>query len=281
MARLAVDSTFGNSVAGAAQAAAPWVERLARLGYAAKGTVYLLIGWIAARAALGDGHAEGSHGALASLLAAPFGKALLALVAVGLLGYALWRAVEGIADPERRGTDAKGLAVRGYMLASAVLHAGLCLGAVRLLLGDPGGGQDATRHWTARLMAQPAGRFLVALVGIAVLLAAFQQLGQAIGRGYRRHVRLDLLEPRVARWLGPVARLGLASRGLVFFVVGSFFLVAAWRADPARAKGLGDALATLEAQPGGAALGLAVALGLAAYGAYELVKARYRVIAPL
>jgi hypothetical protein len=260
-------------------AARPWVVRLARLGYAAKGVVYLLVGWLAAQAALGNGEATGSEGALAFLLAKPFGRTLLSLVALGLAGYALWRAVQAVADPERKGSDAKGLAVRGYMLASAFIHVGLLAIAIRLLTGDPSGGESDARGATARLMSQPAGRWLVALLGLAIVVAACQQIWLAFGNRYRKRVRVDLLEPQIARWVGPVARLGLVSRGVVFLIVGGFLVAAAVHARPQEAKGLGDALETLQRQPAGTALLLVVAIGLAAYGMFEMVKARYRVIA--
>lgn len=54
---------------------------------------------------------------------------------------------------------------------------------------------------------------------------------------------------------------------------------AALKHDPNQAGGLADTLHTLERQPYAPYLLGAVALGLVAYGAYELVRARYRVIA--
>lgn len=47
----------------------PWMERLFRLGYAAKGVVYAIIGWLAATAAYGAGgkttNARGSREGIA------------------------------------------------------------------------------------------------------------------------------------------------------------------------------------------------------------------------
>ena len=92
----------------AAQSAQPWMERLARLGYATEGAVYSLIGLLAAGAAFGTGgRATGQHGALEVVAGSPFGGILLSLIAVGFLGYALWRSVQTIADPDREGTDVK------------------------------------------------------------------------------------------------------------------------------------------------------------------------------
>lgn len=257
-----------------------WVERLARLGYAAKGFVYLLVGWIAANAAWNGGRTAGSEGALAYLLRQPFGSALLVAIAVGLSGYALWRTVQAILDPEGEGSDARALALRGYRLASALLHGALVVVAVRLLTGDGGGGEDGMREGTTRLMAQPAGRWLVALLGALVVVAAVSQVVSAARGGYRKRLRLQQLQPSVARWLDPVARLGLLSRAVVFFVVGGFLLLAARDLRPQAARGVGESLATLQAQPAGDWLLGIVAIGLAAYGCYQLVEARYRTIAP-
>jgi hypothetical protein len=257
-----------------------WIVPLARLGYAAKGVVYLLVGWIAATAAWHGGDTADSEDALAFLLAKPFGRPLLAIVALGLVGYSLWRVVQAVADPEHEGRDVKGLARRGYMLISALIHGALVLAALRLIGGGDGRDGDAARDGTARLMAAPMGRVLVALVGVLVLAAAMQQWITAWRRGYRRRLRLAELAPQVRRWVDPVARLGLVARGIVFAIVGGFLLTAAAHARPEEARGLGAALATLQRQPGGAWLLAVVAVGLIAYGVYQLVEARFRAIAP-
>jgi hypothetical protein len=90
----------------AAQSAQPWMERLARLGYATEGAVYSLIGLLAAGAAFGTGgRATGQHGALEVVAGSPFDDILLGLISIGFLGYALWRGVQAVADPDREGTD--------------------------------------------------------------------------------------------------------------------------------------------------------------------------------
>jgi hypothetical protein len=264
--------------AEARAAARPWVERAARMGYLAKGIVYLLVGGIAASAAFGGDHVEGSRGALGRLVEHPLGKVVLGLVALGLAGYALWQAIRAVLDPEHRGTDGEGIGKRAYAVGSAIIHGGLALAAARLLLGDRSAAEDTTRSSTADLMAQPAGRWLVALAGLIVLGVAIQQFATALGGRWRKHIHIERLDPAVARWLGPVARAGLGARGVVFLIIGGFLVLAALRARPEEAKGVGDALATLATQPFGTALLLIVALGLCAYGLYEVIKARYREI---
>ena len=117
------------------------LEWLARSGYAARGIVYVIIGWLALVAAVGPGgQTTGSKGALQSMLGEPFGKVLLAIIAVGLLGYVAWRATQAIRDTDHHGTDPKGLAVRGGLAVSAVTHTLLAVFAISLIFGLGGSG---------------------------------------------------------------------------------------------------------------------------------------------
>jgi hypothetical protein len=114
---------------------------LARIGYAARGVIYVIVGSFAALAALGRGdETPDSRGALVELLNAPFGKILLGMVAAGLVGYALWRAVQALLDADDHGTDMRGLVIRSGLAVSAVTHAALAVAAVGLIFGWGTGG---------------------------------------------------------------------------------------------------------------------------------------------
>jgi hypothetical protein len=252
-------------------------EWLARLGYGARGVVYVLVGWFSMMAAIGAGQPTDTKGALREILGQPFGKALLAIVALGLLCYTIWRAVQGWYDPDRHGTDAKALAVRGGMVASAAIHAALAVFALSLAVGwqgpGSGNGGDGARDWTAWLLAQPFGRWLVAAVGVAVLGAALGHFTKAWKATFRRYLRAD---ERTLGLICPIGRAGLAAKGVVFLLIGVFFLTAAWRFDPSESGGLGKALQTLQAQPYGPWLLGVVAAGLFAFGIYSIVEGWYR-----
>ncbi len=127
-----------------------WIERLARFGYAAKGVVYVIVGILSAQAAFGaGGKTTDTQGALEAIVAQPFGKVLLSLTGIGLLGYVLWRFVEAIKDPENKGNQAKGIFQRlGYGI-SGVIYASLALSAFQIVLGSGGGGGTSKQDWTA------------------------------------------------------------------------------------------------------------------------------------
>lgn len=269
------------------------VEALARTGYAAKGFVYLAVGVVSARAALqvGAGGSEGSRGAISALVTeAPFGRVVLAIIALGLLGYVMWRVVQALTDPEDEGTGVRGIAVRGAYLLSALVHAALALWAVRALLGDgggggagaaeSGGGGSGAESWSRTLLAEPWGQWLLGAIGLAIIGYAFVEFRRAAARSYEKRMRPDL-DGRTRRWAGHVARAGLSARGIVFLVIGGFVVYAAWTADADRARGLEGTLDTLARQPFGHWLLGLVALGLFCYGVLQLVKARYRRIGPV
>ena len=138
----------------AAQRARPWMERLARLGYATEGAVYALIGLLAAGAAVGTGgRTTGQHGAFEVLAGSLFASVLLGVIAVGFLGYALWRSVQAIADPDREGTHLKAVGKRIGYGVSALVYAGLAFSAAELILGMASDGGGPPDDWTALLLS--------------------------------------------------------------------------------------------------------------------------------
>jgi hypothetical protein len=273
--------------AGAAQRVAgegaPWLTRAARLGYAARGVVFVTLALIALQAALGRRQTEGQSGALREIAAQPAGQLLLVLIALGLFGYAAWRLLEAARGAEGEGSDAKGLAVRAGHALSGLVYGALGVQAVRLLRGASAGSGDEARaeDWTARLMALPAGRVLVALVGAGVLAYAGRELWRAVQGRVTQHLDLHALSPAARANVTRLGRAGVGARGVVFALTGGFLLLAALRADPGEATGLSGALATLERAPWGPWLLGAVALGLLAFGLFQLVQARYRQLRPV
>ncbi len=261
----------------AAQSTQPWMERLARLGYATEGAVYALIGLLAAGAAFGTGgRTTGQRGAFEVVAESPFGGVLLGLIAVGFLGYALWRSLQAIMDPDGEGSDMKALGKRVGYGVSALVYASLAFSAVGLVLGTASDGGGSTDDWTALLLSWPLGQVLVVGVGAAVVGVGLRELYQAYKAGFLEYLKLDEMGEKARQWTERWGRLGIAARGIVLGIVGAFLIRAALEYDPQEARGLGGALQTLVQQPLGPWLLGAVALGLVAYGLFMLSVARYR-----
>ncbi len=260
----------------AARRTQPWMERLARLGYATEGAVYTLIGLLAAGAAFGTGgRVTGQRGTFEVVAESPSGSVLLGLIALGFLGYALWRSVQAIADPDGEGDGVKALGKRVGYGVSALVYAGLAFSAAGLVLGTAshGGGPD---DWTALLLSWPLGQVLVVGVGAAVVGVGLHELYQAYKADFLEYLKLGEMGEKVRKWTERWGRLGIAARGMVFGIVGVFLIRAALQYDPQQARGLGGALQTLAQQPLGRWLLGAVALGFVAYGLFMLSVARYR-----
>jgi len=267
---------LGQALRGGTERAAPWIERLGRLGYAAKGIVYLLVGVLAAEAAVGArAVATGSRGAMRHVRTLPFGDVLLVAVAVGLAGYALWRLVQAVRDTELQGTSPKGLLVRAGYVISGAIYGVLAWTAVELVRGLRTRGDEAvSREHTAWLLSFPHGPWLVCAVGAVVIGVGVAQLVIAARASFLS--KLGSLSPAIRTWVIWVGRVGFVARGVVLFLVGGFLINAGVHANPRDARGIGGALRELSHQPEGRWLFGAVALGLVAYGVFMLVLARYR-----
>ncbi|MEG4112427.1 MULTISPECIES: DUF1206 domain-containing protein [unclassified Microcoleus] len=256
-----------------------WFERLARLGYASKGLVYFIVGFLAAQAAFSmGGRTTNTTGALSAIVNQPFGKFMLFLVTIGIIGYALWRIVQTILDPEHQGQkmDAKRIAQRiGYAL-SALAYAGLALTAVKLIIGSGGGNSDTTQDLTAQILAQPFGQWLVGLAGSIVIGVGFSYFYEAYKAKFRRHFKLEEMSQSEQNWATRLGRFGIAARGIVFVIIGFFLIQAARLSDASQTKGLGEVLAILGQQPFSPVILGLVPLGLIAYGIYSVIEARYR-----
>jgi hypothetical protein len=267
-----VTTTATARKAGAKAADSDTVQRLARLGLAGRGALYLVVAGLAANVARGA-HAEADRqGALRAVGSTLAGRGARVVVAAGFAGYALWRFAEATIRP-----GDKGVGGRVASFAKGCLYTAFVVTTLSFAVTDKGGGGDAKeRDWTARVLGWPAGRVIVAAAGLAVVAAGVYNAYRAFSGRYRKHLKEEELSRDAEAWVGVVAVAGLLARGLAFLLVGVFFVEAAVRYDPGKARGLDGALKTLARAPYGRWLLLLVAVGLGAFGVWSFVEARYR-----
>ena len=271
-------SSLPSEVARGARAAVadvkPWVEPAARLGHAARGVVYVLIGVFTIAAEVGiRTELDGSEGAFATLGRAPLGKILLATVEIGLVYYALWGLCRAIADPEH---EARGnIVTRVGWLATAVIFGSLAWMAFQLAFGHASPGDDeAARNSVASVLARiPYGAWVLAIVGAVVLITGLVFIKRGWTADLERHIDMMDLPPRSWHAIYALARFGMVARGVLIAVIGVFILIAAWTHDPEEAVGLAGALRVICHQAYGPSLLAGVALGFVSYGVYELLVA--------
>ena len=253
-----------------------WFAWMARGGHVAKGVIYIVLGMLAARAVVGlRGGATGKEGAMLAILGQPFGQILLGLVAAGLVGYAIWRLFQALFDPERRGRNLLAVGQRIGFFFSSLFYASLAYTAVRLLMGIRAGDDQVFEEWTARALGEPSGRWIVGIAGAIVIGAGIFQIYKAYGSKFTEILEWEEMSTTERAWTTWLGRFGLAARGVVYAIIGSFLVRAALDFNPEEAGGSAEALSMLARPPFGLwALGV-VAAGLIAYGAYMMAAARY------
>jgi hypothetical protein len=263
-------------------ASSRWMTVLARLGYAAKGIVYLIIGWLALQFAIGaGGKTTDQRGALQTIYELPYGKLLLALVVIGLLGFAIWCILQAWFDTEGKGSDIKGIIGRLGYAVTGVTYAILAFGAFKLVTGTGTSSTtksttSSTQDVTAQLLKHSGGVAVVVILGLIVIGVACYMFAKAYTAKFQRRLQLTGLSAQLRRGVIFLGRFGYAALGVVFSIIGIFLIVAAVQHNPHDAKGLDAALRTLIQQPFGPVLLGIVALGLVAYGVYSFMEARYR-----
>ena len=254
------------------------IEWLARLGFLTKGVLYMVIGSLALQvAARAGGRLTGTRGALTTVLGQPFGHTLLLVAAIGLLGYAAWRVLQGLFDPDRLGHDWRGLAIRGSFVARGVVHAALGWQAFRLYRGLSAPSRTSEREVAAEAFQWPLGDWVVLLAGLGLIGFAVQQVYAAITCRLERNLDVEELRREAGEWAVGLSRFGVAARAVVFAVLGWAIVVAGWSRDPSEVGTMASSLHTLAGQPG--VLGRwffgVTAAGFVAYGFYEIIHARY------
>ncbi|CAA9491594.1 MAG: hypothetical protein AVDCRST_MAG39-813 [uncultured Sphingomonadaceae bacterium] len=241
------------------------MESLTRVGFAARGIIYFLIGYLALR----TGRTEDGSGIL-DYLNSGAGKLLLGLMALGLLAYGLWRLSEAAIDSEGHGADAKGMGVRAGGAISGLIHLGLGFYAASLAFGGGRGGSSGggTQEGAATALSFPGGQVALTLVAAGLVVTAFVQFMKAFRAGFLKH-----LDPQAARksWVKAIGRAGYAARGVVFLIMGWFLWRSAQQSNAAEAGDMGTALASLPST-----LQLIVAAGLLLFGLFSMVEAIYR-----
>lgn len=245
------------------------LETWARLGYAARGIVYLVLGWIA----LSSGKALSTSETVEAIEDLPGGAPLLALLTVGLFGYGLYKLYTAALDLDDEGSDAKGVVKRGahaigglaYWLL-AFLAAMQVLGSSdRVEAGQASGSAGVEQDAATGVAAATGGDMLLVVIGLIVLAVAAYQ--------FRIAYRAEFMEEMAGapQWVKPAGQIGYAARATVIAIIGYFAIKAGL--DGERVRNFGDALAVVRDDH--ETLFKLIAGGLILFGLVSLMMARY------
>jgi hypothetical protein len=266
-----------------ARAGSGWYAVLARTGLVAKGVSFGIVGFLAAKLALGEGgKATSREGALQTIAHHhSYGKVLLILLACGFAAYALWRFVQAFAEREDPGEGATGelkkWGKRAGYVGRGLIYAGLAYSAVKISFGAAEQSQNQRAHKTAAMiLSWPAGTWLVGAVGLLIVGAGLWQLYRGLSRTFEDRWRKGEMSRTARTWGGRAGVLGHLARAVVFTLIGIFVVKAALDYNPRDAIGIDGALQKLAHASYGPYLLGVTAAGLVCYGLFCFVDARYR-----
>jgi hypothetical protein len=252
----------------------PVAHFLARAGLTARGVIYILVGWVAVLVALGQSSREADQqGALQLLAGKSYGLVSLWLLGIGFAAYALWRLSEAAFGVTG---EPPGAGPRLKSLARSVIYAGLAYLTFDVISGTSRSQSRRQQDMTATAMQHPAGRWLVGLAGLIIVVCGLVLVAEGARRKFMKHLRTAQMSARMRRLVKLLGMTGTIARGLVFALVGVLVIDAAITHKASESGGIDKALLTLRDQPFGEFLMLLAALGLVVFGIYGLCEARWR-----
>ena len=267
----------------------PWVVDIGRVGWAAKGVVYLLIGVLAFTVAAGpfsdsgsSGGEADSKGAIVKIAEQPFGTTLLWLMAIGLLVYSTWRFVTVILPA---GTGGHALLRRVGYAISGLTYVALAFTAISLARrsgsssGGSSGGESQDSQVsgaTADVLAWSGGRFLVGLAGLVVIGVGGYFLSKGLRASFENDLQHRSVGPFSWKMIRAMGRAGWVGRATMMALIGVFVTRAAIQFDSNEARGLDASLREVASSSIGMVLVYVVAIGLMLYGAFCVISTPIR-----
>jgi hypothetical protein len=246
---------------------------MARIGFASRGLIYLLIGGSAARAALQSGApAHGFTDSVHDLMQLPLGRVLVVLVALGLVCFAVWLAIRSFTQA-RRGQHAKRWLLAAGMLSDAVLYTGFVVVVLSRAFGGGNGGDRNVQLWTGWLFSHTAGRTIIGLTGLGLIAGGISMVVWIWSVDVEKSVALA---PRNKEVTEAISRYGLTGRAAALALIGGYLLAAAIDADPSKAHGLGGVLQSLRRASWGWAVVLLFGSAFGASAFFDFIEALYR-----
>lgn len=258
----------------------PYTKKLARLGFYTKGFLFIVIGLLAILVAVGErgGQLADPTGALTRIAKAPYGKIVLIVFIVGAVGHGAWNILRGAADVDNAGKNAQGIITRCIAVGIGFFYLFLAwtgwdiISTAQILENAPA----IQKTMTAILLAFPLGAILVGLIGLIVIGAGVHECYSGVTGKYQESFKLYQLDKKNLTVITILGVLSFLARGLIFGLMGYFFIVAAIDGNPNAAVGIDGALWTLSQSYFGKTVLFITAAGLVCHGFLSLYEARYR-----
>ncbi|KRE66566.1 DUF1206 domain-containing protein [Arthrobacter sp. Soil761] len=249
------------------------LDILARTGFAVMAVLHIIVGAIAVAIALGHpGDAEPT-GAIAQLADNPWGPVVMWGCVAACLGLALWQASEATLRARslaRKERLAK-LVSSGFL---AIAYGSVGLTFAGFALGQRSDSGDNTRDFSASLMANPLGPWVLVALGLTILGIGIYFIVKGIRRGFKEEL-FHFDGTRRGRLIDSLGVTGHVAKGIALDLTGLLFVIAAAKHRPEESTGLDGSLKALQHHPFGPTLLVAIGAGFIAYGIFALIRARF------
>lgn len=249
-----------------------WFKPFARLGYGARGLVYLVVAFLVAGAALTAGSGGDTKDAVRFISQSAFSVVLIPLLIISLAGYSVWRIVQAVFDTDDHGVKPTGLGVRAGLLASSATYGLLMLFTLSLWWGSFSDGGDSGGFAQTAAGFIGAGPVSLAVASVFVIVGG-AHIWKAIKRKYRDHIEA---REHIMRWVDVAAIGGLSARGIIFFIIALLFYRHGLSSGEGGQANLEDALAFIAGLPFGSLLLGATAAGLMLFSLYSFSEGIWR-----
>ncbi|MDQ3124607.1 MAG: DUF1206 domain-containing protein [Pseudomonadota bacterium] len=259
------------------------LEWTARIGYGARGFVYLSAGLLILLSAVDlVGDAVGIKGTLDWLAMRPFGRVWMFLVGLGLAAFVVWRGLQSVFDADHEGSSGHGLRTRMSQAFSGFSYAALSFAAFSLLVRTPKGdpaveGVIRSQEQAETVLALPFGKWLLVGAGLVIFGIGAANVVKAWREDFAEYLACSA---ETCRRVTPLARIGHVARGLAYLPLATLVVLAGLNSSASDVTSLGAALEAVERQPAGSWILIAGALGFVAFGAFSFIEARFRRIRP-
>ncbi len=256
-----------------------WKEKMARVGHAAKGTVYGIAGVLTLMAAFNmGGQKAGKLQVIEFLQNQPFGKVLVILMAIGLACYAFFRFIQAAGKSERlqQKSEGKRKALKAGFIISGIIYMALAVYAITQVTGSSSGGGNS-KGWLAQMMSNDWGIVLIYIAAGLLLIKAIYQFVKVANKDYYEDVRgFNVGVDKARDIVRKAGAWGFISRGVLIAITAYFFFQAANQHDPSEIQGSSGAFSFLQQMSSGPWLVGAIAFGLICYAVYMIVVAMYK-----
>jgi fumarate reductase subunit D len=252
-----------------------WLDTAVRIGMVAYAIVHLTIAWLAIQLALGNNSGNASrNGALTQLAQQPFGKFVVWVVAIGMVFLVVWKLLEAFIDFQNE-DGAKQWLKAGVDVGKAIVYGTLGFSAFHTATGSKSKSSGSTTSWTAKLMDQPFGRWLVGLVGLAIIGYGVYLAWSGFQEKFLKHLDAEGKSGDQGKAYKMFGKIGYIAKGVAIGAIGALFIFAAADHKAKKSGGLDQALHKVLQQPFGPVLLFVIALGIGCYGLFCFARARH------